>query len=308
MLEQSDTLDEDEQPLSAEEVSEVLQRLSEKKEAIEGVLKLISDNDGKEISTVDPDARIMHQGGEGRALDACYNVITMVDEKHKLVVDFDVNNNPDEKGVLSKVTDSAKTIMDTPEIAVVADKGFYDGEEIDKCEQNGTTCFISKSEIGRPAPTPEYNHDKFKYDLENDCYICPAGQTLTAKTPRKRKDGRFNRAYANVAACRNCPHKEKCTKAKSGRQVIRNPDQEILDIVDTRMRTDEGRQKMYERKKIVEHPFGTIKAVWGYRQFLCRTHEKTMAEMSLSFLAYNFRRVFNIFQNNKKNMIDVING
>jgi hypothetical protein len=68
------------------------------------------------------------------------------------------------------------------------------------------------------------------------------------------------------------------------------------------MLSAEGGQLFRERKKIVEHPFGTTKAVWGYRQFLCRGQEKTTAEMSLAFLAYNFRRVFNIFKESSKNM------
>jgi len=68
------------------------------------------------------------------------------------------------------------------------------------------------------------------------------------------------------------------------------------------MQTDEARQIFRERKKLVEHPFGTTKAVWGYRQFLCRGQEKTTAEMSLTFLAYNLRRVFNIFKEKGRDM------
>jgi len=61
-----------------------------------------------------------------------------------------------------------------------------------------------------------------------------------------------------------------------------------------RMQTDEGRRVMRERKRIVEHPFGTTKHIWGYRQFLCRGQERTTAEQSLVFLAYNIRRVLSI--------------
>jgi hypothetical protein len=58
-----------------------------------------------------------------------------------------------------------------------------------------------------------------------------------------------------------------------------------------------------ERKKIAEHPFGTTKAVWGYKQYLCRGQERTTAEQSLTFLAYNSRRVINIFRANDGNLI-----
>jgi len=72
------------------------------------------------------------------------------------------------------------------------------------------------------------------------------------------------------------------------------------------MKTVEGYTTFCERKKIVEHPFGTAKAVWGYKQFLCRGHEKTTGEASLVFLAYNLRRVFNIFKENGRNLAVVM--
>jgi hypothetical protein len=73
-----------------------------------------------------------------------------------------------------------------------------------------------------------------------------------------------------------------------------------------RMRTDEGRLLFRERKKLVEHPFGTTKHIWGYRQFLCRDKEKTTAEQSLTYLAYNFRRVLNIFDGNGRRLVQAM--
>jgi hypothetical protein len=45
---------------------------------------------------------------------------------------------------------------------------------------------------------------------------------------------------------------------------------------------------------IVEHPFGTIKRSWGASYFLTRGKTSVSAEMALSFLAYNLKRVINI--------------
>ncbi|MDR0373703.1 MAG: transposase [Nitrososphaerota archaeon] len=57
----------------------------------------------------------------------------------------------------------------------------------------------------------------------------------------------------------------------------------------------EGKVFYHRWSEIVEHPFGTVKFVWGFKQFLCRGLVKVAGEVSLAFLAYNFRRVFNIF-------------
>jgi transposase len=304
-LEENDTAEADQAQLSSEAIQAILKHLNEKKNTLQDWLKQIEANGGNEISTVDPDAHMMHQGGDGRNLDACYNIQAVVDEKHKLIVDFDVSINPDDKGALPKMTESAKEIMGVDEISALADKGYYDGGDIAACEENGTTCFIPKTEGTVHAPDRKYDRKNFRYDKEADCYICPEGEALLFKRMNKRGTGRIDRLY-KTGACKRCANRELCTVNKSGRDIYRSPNQNALDIVNARMLTDEGRQLLRERKKIVEHPFGTTKHIWGYRQFLCRGQEKTTAEQSLTFLAYNFRRVFNIFKENEENMMEAM--
>ena len=45
---------------------------------------------------------------------------------------------------------------------------------------------------------------------------------------------------------------------------------------------------------MVEYPFGTIKRGMGMSYFLCKGLEAVRAEMSLTVLAYNLKRVLNI--------------
>jgi len=269
-------------------------------------LERIAENDGNEISAVDPDAHLMNQGGDGREYDACYNVIMAVDEKHKLIADFEVSTCMDEKGILPMLTENVKTLMGVTEISALADKGFYNGEDIEECEKNGTICFIPEVFKGKQAPEPEYNRENFKYDHEKDCYVCPAGAELKYRKTKKRKlrsgesedERKIDKVYSNFAACQNFINREQCTTNKMGRDIYRNQYQDTLDITNARMLTKEGRTMFRNRKQIVEHPFGTTKHGWGYRNFLCRKIEKVTGEQSLVFLAYNFRRVFNIFKEN----------
>jgi transposase len=307
-LEENDDDEADETKLSSETVQAILKHLSEKKETLTERLAKIEANGGAEISVVDPDARFMHTNGDGRPLDACYNVQTVTDSKHNLIVDFDVTTCPDDKGALPKMTESAKEIMGVDTIIVSADKGYYDGEDIAECEKNSTVCYVPKVADHTHAPNEKYDKKHFKYDSEKDCYICPQGNELPFRQLQKHKEDKFsNRVYYNTKACKGCPNREKCTTSKrGGRRISRNHHQDALDRNNARMNTDEGREIFRERKKIVEHPFGTIKAVWGFRQFLCRTQERTTAEQSLAFLAYNLRRVINIFRQNERNLAEVI--
>jgi len=313
-LEENDFEDTEESAMSKEAILSAIAHLQDKKSKLETIRSKIEANGGGEISTADPDCRIMKQGGNARSMDACYNIQAVTDDKNKLIVDFEVTNCADDKGALPKMTESAKEIMGVDEITVVADKGYYDGEDIAICESNGTTCIVSKMRTGCPVPNPEYGHKHFRYDKESDSYICPAGFALTYKRSSKRKlvstDGVPKhtevRKYYNINACKNCENKSQCTKDKVHRSVTRSQYQDVLDVHDTRLDSEENREKLRRRKEIVEHPFGTIKHGWGYRQFLCRGLLKTGGEQSLTFLAYNLRRVFNIFKQNEKSMLEAI--
>jgi transposase len=307
VLEKNDAEGELECELSAEAVRAALVRLNEKKSELEGYLQQIEKNDGVEVSTVDPDCRLMKQGGDGRNLDACYNVQTIVDEKHKLIVDFEVTNCPDDKGGLVVMTESAKEIMGIQEVVALGDKGYYDGEDISKCEANGTTCLASKMLSGRNTPNPLYNQENFRYDKERDCYICPREQLIPYRSTKTRKGAKGRvvevKVYRDSSICKNCPMHQECTKEKYGRTLTRSPWQDTLDIVDARLQMPACRELLSKRSQIVEHPFGTTKRGWGFRDYLCRGKRLVTGEQSMVFLAYNFRRVVNILKGNSKDLM-----
>ncbi len=291
---------------SAEAITKALKRLSEKKESVESILAELEQGEASEISTVDPDARIMRQGGDGRTQDACYNVIAVVDAKNKLIVDFENSTCANDIGSLSSPASSAKDIMGVSEIAVVADTGFYDGADFERCSDNGITCYVAKRKRGTRAPSQEYAHIHFKYDKESDTYICPTGTVLPYKY-NKSKNAPSVRIYGNITACKSCPNRDQCTTDKRGwRQIFRSLHQDAEDAADALTATVAGRYNMARRKEIVEHPFGTVKKIWGFGTFLCRGIEKTTAEVSLAFLAYNLRRVYNIFAGNKNDLAAII--
>ncbi|MTI56647.1 transposase [Geosporobacter ferrireducens] len=98
--------------------------------------------------------------------------------------------------------------------------------------------------------------------------------------------------YRNTKACKVCEYKDKYTTSKRGRAITRDINQDILDKVDERSNSNKELYK--QRKVIVEHPFGTIKRWWGYSYFLTRGLKSVKTEASLTFLAYNIKRVINI--------------
>jgi len=294
-LDKADAADEEEKetPLTAEQIAEALEKLAKRKEKFEDLAQRLETE--SEVSTVDPDARLMRSGGDARTLDVCHNVHTIVDDKHNLIADFDLTDRSDDKGMLQNMSERAMEVMETETLTNLADKGYYDGEDIVSCEENGVTCLVAKPKSGGSKKKEGFTREDFIYDKGSDCYICPCQNKLRFMRTQRLVNDKEYRVYANYPACNKCPRRSECTESKS-RQIFRLPYQDTLDIVDERTRNSKGLYR--RRQEIVEHPFGTIKAVWGYKQYLCRGAEKVSAETALACLAYNLRRVFNIYGGN----------
>jgi transposase len=270
-------------------IKKALEKLRERQHKYKELKKRV-EAEG-EVSTVDPDARLMHSNGDARKLDVCYNVQTVVDSKHHLIADFDVADRSDDHGNLQPLMGQVKEALEVETITCLADTGFYDGQDIAACEAQGITCLVAKPRAGGAKKTEAFARERFAYDREKDCYICPRGNRLGYMRDHKHSDGKVYRLYANYGACRICPVKDECTK-RDYRDILRSPYQDTLDVVDERTRSNKALYR--KRQEIVEHVFGTVKAVWGYKQFLCRTKPKIIGEVSLAYLAYNMRRVINI--------------
>ncbi|MDR3020263.1 MAG: transposase, partial [Treponema sp.] len=293
-LDLADREKEDEQRPASGEIKAALERLKLRKVKFEELeTRLESES---EVSTVDPDARMMRSGGDGRKLDVCYNIHTVVDSKNHLIVDFEVSNCSSDAGNLKTMSDKAKEIMDVKTLTNLADAGYYDSKDIVACEESGTICLVSKRADGGPKKAEGFNRKDFIYDREKDIYVCPCQNELRYMRNKKHISGREHRVYSNTPACGKCEMKARCTNHRY-REVLRLSCQDILDTVDERTRIN---KKLYrKRKEIVEHCFGTVKAVLGYRQFLCRTKPKVTAETALAYMAHNLRRIYNIFLENR---------
>ncbi|MBZ4655726.1 MAG: hypothetical protein JG759_274 [Thermoanaerobacter sp.] len=225
-------------------------------------------------------------------VDMCYNVQTVVDDKHSLIVDTNVINNPTDHGQLSEMGKRAKEVFEVENIIALADKGYYNADDLKKCEKENITTYVSKQVFSNSTGEREFYSDRFKYDKEKDVYVCPAGYELkcTRKTPIK-EDTKYIE-YANYEACSKCQYKDKCTTSKQGRRIKRCIDQDFLDLVDER--TAKNKELYKRRQMIVEQPFGTIKRGWGLSYFLTRGLESVKTKISLAFLAYKMKRVINI--------------
>lgn len=98
--------------------------------------------------------------------------------------------------------------------------------------------------------------------------------------------------YSNPTACSSCALKPRCTPAKTLR-IKRWVHEGVLDAMQERL--NRMPEAMIIRRQTVEHPFGTLKAWMGATHFLTRTLAKVRTAMSLQVLAYNMKRMIQIF-------------
>lgn len=219
-----------------------------------------------------------------------YNVQTAVDVEHHLIVAHEVTSSGSDRGQLVKMANQARLAIGGEEITVVADRGYYGGEQLLECANTGITTYVPKPLTSSGLKRGFFIKQDFIYDAQNDAYICPAGQSLTKDAHRLDRQSDIN-FYRHLSACSNCRLKPRCTTEKL-RRIRRWEQEEVLDDIERRL--EEKPDAMQVRRSTVEHPFGTLKAWMGYTHFLTRTREKVAAEMSLHVLAYNFKRVLNI--------------
>jgi transposase len=290
-LDESDVAETCDKKPTAQEIEKRVQELKNRKTKYEGYQKELIKNEKNEISTTDPDSRLMCNNNNN--VDVSYNVQTTVDAKHKLLADFKVTQKPNDLGELDNMALRAKKLFGGKDFEVLADKGYYKATDLKKCVENGITPYVTKQIYSNGTGDKDFYTDKFQYDKEKNMYICPAGKELYYYRDRKRKDkGIVGHEYRNYEACKNCECKIRCTKSEKGRSICRHVDQDFLDTID--LAVELNMEKYKQRQMIVEHPFGTIKRSWGAYYFLTKRKASVSGEISLSFLAYNLKRVMNI--------------
>ena len=241
-----------------------------------------------QISLTDPDARSMATSGRGTGMVG-YNVQTAVDAKHHLIVANEVTNVGHDRNQLFGMATQTYDALGTEELTVVADRGYFKGEEIVDCERAGITTLVPKPQTSGNKARGFFDKKDFRYIAEDDEYQCPAGERAINRMTSVERGQTLTRYWSS--ACPRCPMKDRCTTSDY-RRISRWEHETILETMQDRL--DRTPQAMRLRRQTVEHVFGTLKAWMGATHFLMKTLPKVKTEMSLHVLAYNLKRVMRI--------------
>lgn len=276
-----------------EDVAQKVAALMEKRARVQADLARLEESGQTQLSRTDPDARRLSKPGQ---VVAGYNVQIAVDDKHKLIVASEVVNDGNDTGQLHKMAKAAKEELGAQTLTVLADTGYYNGNALKACEEDGIVAYVPQAKrTARLQTQDRITHEEFVYDAEANVYRCPAGKFLTPSDGRKiNTGGRVEIRYTSRKAdCDACPLRSRCLSAKTPtRTICRWEHEDVLERHRARMK--DTKAQMRRRAELAEHPFGTLKCRAGYRHFLVRGFNKVRGEWSLMALCYNFSRVLNI--------------
>jgi transposase len=242
----------------------------------------------QQVSLTDPDARSMATSGRGSGMVG-YNLQVAVETGHHLIVTHEVTNVGSDRSQLAHMAKEAKAVLETERLDAVADRGYFNGEEILACEQADITVTLPKPMTSSAKSKGRFGKQDFVYVPEEDVYRCPAGEKLKYYYTNVENGLALRRYW--TTACQSCSIKGRCTPARQ-RRITRWEHEHVLEAVQRRL--DENPNAMRQRRETVEHPFGTIKARMGATHFLMKTLPRVASEMALHVLAYNLTRVMNI--------------
>jgi transposase len=268
-----------------EQLKEKIAKVRAQMKVLDAIDEQLAISPDEQVSLIDPDARSMATSGRGTGIVG-YNVQASVDATNHLIVAHEVTNIGHDRTQLAFMAQKTREAMGSASLTVLADRGYYKGPELLKCEDAGIATIVPKPLTSNSKAKGRFDKRDFVYDAGRDSYHCPAGERATWRFSTM-EDGMTLHKYWS-SACPKGSMRGNCTTS-TYRRIGRWDREDVFDRVQQRLdhMPDAGRI----RRRTVEHPFGTLKAWMGATHFLTKTLPRVRTEMSLHVLAYNLKRV-----------------
>ena len=242
----------------------------------------------QQISLTDPDSRSMATSGRGSGVVG-YNVQVAVDTAHHLIITHEVTNVGSDRAQLARMAKQTKVTLEAMTLDVIADRGYFSGEEILECDKAGITVTLPKPMPSNAKAEGGFGKQDFRYLTEDDAYICPAGEDSPIIRLPKRM-GWFC-VDTGPMPVRVAPSKLTAPLAKSdgSRDGSMSTFSKPFNIgsMNIPRRCASGARRSSIRSAPSRRGMGAT-------HFLMKTLPRVASEMALHVLAYNLTRVMNL--------------
>ena len=278
----------EETPTAALTLSADMADAVKRRQAIEQGLAQLAATNTKHLSPADPSARMMKVNA---TLRMAHNAQLVADENQFIVAESVVSDEADAAQALPMLQQAEAVTQTRPEVTLM-DSGYVSSEALAAVQSAGHTVIVPPSTFApsQEAQSNPYDRSHFRYDAEQDVFVCPEGELL----PLSRLTRTRNEPTLAVYRCRNkaCPKRAQCTRDRAGRTVRRSP-------ADGSLRKQRELQEqpqhagLYPRRQaIIEPVFAQLKVNDGFRRFTVRGAAKVRTQWSLLCTAYNLRKLY----------------
>lgn len=285
MLDTADRQEGEAGELRTTRLSERLGELRRQMRELEAMEEAVMASPDRQISLTDPDARAMASAGKGTGLVG-YNLQAAVDTGSHIVVAHEVINLGHDRSSLATMGQKAHEATGTQALTVLADRGYFSGPEVLACDAAGVMPICPKPLTSGAKADGRWGKQDFVYQVDNDTYRCPAGETMTRRFS-SLEHGMTLHGYTTPACRSRCTVKANCT-ASTERRIKRWEHEEVVEAMQARLDRMPGAMRI--RRRTVEHVFGTVKDWMGRSHFKTRGLKNVATEASLHILAYNIKR------------------
>lgn len=256
----------------------------------------------------DPDATFMHMKDDhmrNAQLKPGYNVQIGVDSEY--IVAADIFQDRNDVWTLVPFLKTMEKNLGYRYPSVTADSGYESEEAYTYLWEQKQKPYI------KPQTYEKWKKRSFKQDIskrENmgydetaDTYTCHAGKKLKPVSIKKQKSKSGYESEVTVYECEectDCPHKEKCTRAKGNKclyiskSFLEKRQESYENIL-----SEKGILYRMNRSIQVEGAFGVLKNNYEFQRFLLRGKTRVKLEILLLCMGYNLNKLHAKIQNER---------
>jgi transposase len=272
------------------EMREELQDRKVLKSKVEKILKELEEGKKSSINTTDTECTKVKsiQGSH-----AGYNVQSVVDGKHGLIVNTDVISESNDRNQFAEQINQANDTLKKKCSIACADAGYDNTDELKRINDQGIKVIVPQQRHPSQKKDKSFEKENFRYNKQKDCYICPEGHILSYSTVDIDKKSKTYQ-ITDGSLCMKCQHFNICTNSKRGRRISRLINEEVRGRLKTQYEQPESQAIYKLRQQKAELPFGHMKRNLKVNAFLMRGRDGTKAEVSLLATCFNVARMITI--------------
>lgn len=239
-------------------------------------------------SRVDPDSRITRKTNFSETYLG-YSVSYLMDNRSRIILGAD-QNRPSRKAdaeTALALSRRARWVYRLKPKTLGADKGYATGEFVHELLEEKMLPHVPIMDTRGQHDKGIYPIERFRYDPEENRFICPQGRTLRYWGIHKHSKQHVYRA--SPTDCRQCPVKAACTRS-SYRSLSYHIYESALQVARDLARSPDYRLSQIMRKR-VEELFGEAKEFMGLRRMKFRRAVYVQEQVLLTAMAQNIKRI-----------------